>query len=171
MSHSKDFIPVCTTELGAVVKLKPEFDRRNVKVLALSVDTLSEHEKWIHDINETQNTTVNFPLIADQNAKIAQQYGMIHPKADNTFMVGSVFIIAPDNPASTGRNFDETLRVIDSLQLTADHHVATPVNWCDGDDCVVLPQFPTALYQSSSRRDARTLNPTCELFHSRIGRE
>lgn len=150
MSHPRDFTPVCTTELGAVANLKPEFDRRNVKVIALSVDPLSEHEKWIHDINETQKTTVNFPLISDPDAKIAEMYGMIHPKADDTFTVRSVFIIAPDNtiklmityPASTGRNFDEILRVIDSLQLTADHLVATPANWCDGDDCVVLPSIP-----------------------------
>lgn len=150
MSHPSDFTPVCTTELGVVAKLKPEFDRRNVKVIVLSVDSLSEHEKWINDINETQNTTVNFPLIADPDAKIAQMYGMIHPKADDRLTVRSVFIIAPDNtiklmityPASTGRNFDEILRVIDSLQLTADHLVATPANWCDGDDCVVLPSVP-----------------------------
>lgn len=150
MSHPKDFTPVCTTELGVVAKLKPEFDRRNVKVIVLSVDSLSKHENWINDINETQNTTVNFPLIADPEGKIAKMYGMIHPKADDTFTVRSVFIIAPDNtiklmityPASTGRNFDEILRVIDSLQLTADYLVATPANWCDGDDCVVLPSIP-----------------------------
>lgn len=150
MSHPSDFTPVCTTELGAVARLKPKFDRRCVKVLALSVDSLSAHKEWVHDINRTQDTTVNFPIIADPDAKISQQYGMIHPRANDTMTVRSVFIIAPDNtikltityPASTGRNFDEILRVIDSLQLTTDYSVATPANWRDGQDCMILPTVP-----------------------------
>lgn len=151
MSHPKDFTPVCTTELGCLAKLKEEFSKRNCKVLALSVDPLADHHSWIKDINRTQSTTVNFPLLADPEKKIATLYGMIHPKADNTFTVRSVFIIGPDNkikltltyPASTGRNFHEILRALDSLQLTENHSVATPVNWKWGEDCVVLPTIPT----------------------------
>jgi alkyl hydroperoxide reductase subunit AhpC len=146
-SHPADFTPVCTTELGRAATLKGEFDKRNVKMLAISVDPLDSHNKWIADINETQNTTVNFPILADADRKVSDLYGMIHPKADNTLTVRSVFIVAPDKsvkltltyPASTGRNFDELLRVIDSLQLTAYHSVATPVDWKDGDDCVIAP--------------------------------
>ncbi|MEZ5170368.1 MAG: peroxiredoxin [Acidimicrobiia bacterium] len=146
-SHPKDFTPVCTTELGAVAKLKPEFDKRNVKVLGLSVDPLDSHEGWVGDIEETQGAALNFPLIADPDRTVSDLYGMIHPNADDTLTVRSVFIIGPDKsvklmityPASTGRNFDEILRVIDSLQLTADHQVATPVNWTDGDDVIVVP--------------------------------
>lgn len=146
-SHPKDYTPVCTTELGTVANYKAEFDNRNVKVAALSVDGLSSHEGWIADINETQHTTVNFPLIADEDKKVSTLYDMIHPNADNTLTVRSVFVIAPDKtvkliliyPASTGRNFDELLRVIDSLQLTAYHKVATPANWKQGDDCVIVP--------------------------------
>lgn len=146
-SHPKDYTPVCTTELGTVAKYKAEFDKRNVKVAALSVDGLSSHKGWIADINETQHTTVNFPLIADEDKKVSTLYDMIHPNADNTLTVRSVFVIAPDKtvkliliyPASTGRNFDELLRVIDSLQLTAYHKVATPANWNQGDDCVIVP--------------------------------
>ena len=146
-SHPADFTPVCTTELGTVAKLKDEFAARNVKVIGLSVDPVDSHKGWINDINETQNTTVNFPLIADSERTVADLYDMIHPNADNTLTVRSVFVIAPDKtvkltltyPASTGRNFDEILRVIDSLQLTANHSVATPANWKDGDDCIIVP--------------------------------
>jgi len=146
-SHPADYTPVCTTELGIVAKYKEEFDKRNVKVLALSVDGLESHKGWIGDINETQKTTVNFPIIADENREVSTLYDMIHPNADNNLTVRSVFVVGPDKkvklmityPASTGRNFDEILRVIDSLQLTAYHKVATPVNWKNGEDCVIVP--------------------------------
>ncbi|MNF27078.1 Selenocysteine-containing peroxiredoxin PrxU [compost metagenome] len=144
-SHPADFTPVCTTELGTVANYYPEFEKRNVKVIALSVDGLDSHLEWIKDINETQNTTVNFPIIADENKHVANLYDMIHPNANESFTVRSVFIIGPDKkvkltltyPASTGRNFDELLRVIDSLQLTANYSVATPANWKDGDRVVI----------------------------------
>src|SRR3979409_2292309 len=144
-SHPKDFTPVCTTELGALAKLKPEFDKRNVKVIGLSVDEVQNHEGWSHDIEETQGAALNFPLLADSDRKVSSLYGMIHPNADNTFTVRSVFIIGPDKkvkltltyPASTGRNFQEILRVIDSLQLTAKYRVATPANWAAGDQRVM----------------------------------
>ena len=150
-SHPKDYTPVCTTELGRVANLKSEFDKRNVKVLALSVDPVDSHRGWINDINETQSCTVNFPIIADPDKKISEMYDMIHPNALNNLTVRSVFIIAPDKtvkltityPASTGRNFAEILRVIDSLQLTANYQVATPVDWKHGDDCVVIPAIKT----------------------------
>lgn len=150
-SHPADYTPVCTTELGTVAKYKPEFEKRNVKVVALSVDGLDSHKGWVNDINETQNTTVNFPIIADEDRKVSTLYDMIHPNADSKLTVRSVFVIAPDKtvkliityPASTGRNFDELLRVIDSLQLTAYHKVATPANWNNGDDCVVVPAVAT----------------------------
>ncbi|WP_298999603.1 peroxiredoxin [Flagellimonas sp. S174] len=150
-SHPADFTPVCTTELGTAAKFKDEFDKRNVKMIALSVDGVESHGEWIKDINETQNTTVNFPIIADVDRKVSDLYDMIHPKADDTLTVRSVFIIAPDKtvkliltyPASTGRNFYELLRVIDSLQLTAYHKVATPANWEHGDKVVVSPSIPT----------------------------
>ncbi|HBP11769.1 MAG TPA: peroxidase [Nitrospina sp.] len=150
-SHPKDYTPVCTTELGRVANLKSEFDKRNVKVLALSVDPVDSHKGWISDINETQNCTVNFPIIADPDKKVSEMYDMIHPNALNNLTVRSVFIIAPDKtvkltityPASTGRNFAEILRVIDSLQLTANYQVATPVDWKHGDDCVVIPAIKT----------------------------
>jgi len=146
-SHPKDFTPVCTTELGEVAKLKSEFEKRNVKVVGLSVDPMDSHKDWIKDINETQNTTINFPIVADSDRKVALLYDMVHPDADETATVRSVFVIKPDKtvaltityPASTGRNFDEILRVIDSLQLTAKYSVATPVNWKDGDDVVIAP--------------------------------
>ena len=146
-SHPADYTPVCTTELGTVAKYKEEFDKRNVKFAALSVDSLESHYGWIVDINETQNTTVNFPIIADEDRKVATLYDMIHPNSDNKLTVRSVFIISPEKkvkliltyPASTGRNFDELLRVIDSLQLTAYHKVATPANWENGQDCVIVP--------------------------------
>lgn len=148
-SHPKDFTPVCTTELGMTAKLKSEFDKRNVKAVAVSVDPVDSHMKWIGDINETQNTTVNFPILGDADRKVANLYDMIHPNANDTLTVRSVFIIDPKKkirttltyPASTGRNFDEILRVIDSLQLTDNHSVATPVNWKDGDDCVIVPSI------------------------------
>ncbi|WP_426091554.1 peroxiredoxin [Flavobacterium sp. DSR3-2] len=144
-SHPADFTPVCTTELGTVANYYPEFEKRNVKVIALSVDGVDSHMEWIKDINETQNTTVNFPIIADEDKHIAELYDMIHPNANESLTVRSVFIVAPDKkikltltyPASTGRNFDELLRVIDSLQLTAKYSVATPANWKDGDAVVI----------------------------------
>lgn len=146
-SHPADYTPVCTTELGTVAKYKPEFDKRNVKVVALSVDGVQSHHDWIKDINETQNTSVNFPIIADEDRKVSELYDMIHPNASAKFTVRSVFVIGADKtikliityPASTGRNFDEILRVIDSLQLTAYEKVATPANWQNGDDCVIVP--------------------------------
>ena len=146
-SHPKDFTPVCTTELGTVAKLKPEFEKRNTKVIGLSVDPLDSHEQWSKDIEETQGQAVNFPMIADPDRTVADLYDMIQPNASDTTTVRSVFIIGPDNklklsltyPASTGRNFDEILRVIDSLQLTANHKVATPVDWKHGDDVIIVP--------------------------------
>lgn len=146
-SHPKNFTPVCTTELGYTAKLKPEFEKRGVKVIGLSVDPLAAHEKWGDDIKETQGYALNFPLIADADRKVAHLYGMIHPNANDTLTVRSVFVIGPDKkikltltyPASTGRNFDEVLRVIDSLQLTAKHQVATPVNWKSGEDVIIVP--------------------------------
>lgn len=144
-SHPKDFTPVCTTELGMVAKLKGEFDKRNVKVIGLSVDPVDSHNRWESDIAETQGTAVNFPMIGDPDRKVSGLYGMIHPNANDTLTVRSVFVVGPDKkvkltityPASTGRNFDEVLRVIDSLQLTSQYSVATPVNWKDGDDVII----------------------------------
>lgn len=146
-SHPKNYTPVCTTELGYTAKLKPEFDKRGVKVLGLSVDKVEDHAGWARDIEETQGTALNFPLIADPEGEVARLYDMIHPNADNTLTVRSVFVIGPDKkvklkieyPASTGRNFDEILRAIDSLQLTANHQVATPVNWKEGEDVIIVP--------------------------------
>ena len=146
-SHPKDFTPVCTTELGLASKLKPEFEKRNVKIIALSVDDVKSHEGWLGDIESTQQTKMNFPILADADKKVSNLYGMIHPNASDTFTVRSVFVIDPNKkvrltltyPASTGRNFDELLRVIDSLQLTDNHSVATPANWKDGGDCVIVP--------------------------------
>ena len=159
-SHPKDFTPVCTTELGYMAKLKPEFEKRNVKVIGLSVDPLASHEGWANDIKETQGHALNFPLIADHDRKVADLYGMIHPNASDTFTVRSVFIVGPDKkikltltyPASTGRNFDEILRVIDSLQLTAKHKVATPSDWKQGEDVIIVP--------SVSDADAKTQFPS-----------
>lgn len=150
-SHPADYTPVCTTELGQVAKLKPEFDKRNAKVIALSVDDAESHKGWIGDINETQTCSVNYPILADPDRKVSDLYDMIHPNANNTLTVRSVFIIDPNKklrltftyPASTGRNFEEILRVIDSLQLTDNYSVATPANWEDGGDCVVVPSIPT----------------------------
>jgi alkyl hydroperoxide reductase subunit AhpC len=147
-SHPADFTPVCTTELGYAAKMKPEFDKRNVKAIGLSVDPLDSHMKWAKDIEETQGTALNFPVIADEDRKVADLYDMIHPNADDTFTVRSVFVIDPDKkirlmityPASTGRDFNEILRVIDSLQLVSKYTVATPVNWKDGDDVIIAPK-------------------------------
>lgn len=150
-SHPADYTPVCTTELGKTAQLKDEFAKRNVKVLALSVDPLEKHLGWINDINETQNTNVEFPIIADEDRKVSDLYDMIHPNASETFTVRSLFVIGPDKkvkltityPASTGRNFHEVLRVIDSLQLTANYSVATPANWVDGEDVIVTAAVKT----------------------------
>lgn len=158
-SHPKDFTPVCTTELGYMARIMPEFKKRNVKIIAISVDPLDAHKGWIKDINETQNCTVNYPLIADPERKIAQLYDMIHPNALDNLTVRSVFVIGPDKkiklmltyPASTGRNFDELLRVVDSLQLTAKYKLATPVNWKQGEDCIITPAV--------SDDEAKTLFP------------
>ena len=146
-SHPKDFTPVCTTELGYMARIKPEFDKRGVKIIGLSVDPLGSHREWSNDIEETQGTAPNYPLIADPDRKVADLYDMIDPNALETLTVRSVFVIGPDKkvkltltyPASTGRNFDEILRAIDSLQLTSKHSVATPVNWKQGDDCIIVP--------------------------------
>ena len=146
-SHPADFTPVCTTELGAAANINDEFKKRGVKIMALSVDSVEDHISWVADINETQNANLDFPIAADPQRKVAELYDMIHPNALNNLTVRSVFVIGPDKtvkltltyPASTGRNFDEILRVIDSLQLTASHSVATPANWQDGDDCIVVP--------------------------------
>ena len=146
-SHPADFTPVCTTELGTTAKLKSEFEKRNTKVVALSVDPLDSHNRWVNDINETQNCNVNFPIIADEDRKVAELYDMIHPNANEKLTVRSVFVIGPDKriklmityPASTGRNFNELLRVIDSLQLTANYSVATPANWEHGQEVVIAP--------------------------------
>jgi alkyl hydroperoxide reductase subunit AhpC len=148
-SHPADFTPVCTTELGFTAKLKDEFDKRNVKALALSVDSAESHTKWIGDINTTQNTLVNFPILADEDRKVSELYDLIHPNASETLTVRSLFVIDPNKkvrltityPASTGRNFHEILRVIDSLQLTDNYKVATPANWKDGDDVVIVPSI------------------------------
>ena len=158
-SHPKDFTPVCTTELGYMAGIKPEFDKRNVKILAVSVDDADSHARWSKDIAETQGNAPNYPIIADPERKVADLYDMIHPNADDTATVRSVFVIGPDRkvkltityPASTGRNFDEVLRVIDSLQLTAKHSVATPVNWKEGEDVIIVP--------SVSDEDAKTRFP------------
>jgi alkyl hydroperoxide reductase subunit AhpC len=146
-SHPKDFTPVCTTELGEVARQKLAFDRRNVKVIGLSVDPLDAHQRWSKDIEETQGYSPNFPIIADEDRSVSDLYGMIHPNASDTATVRSVFVIGPDKkvkltityPMSTGRNFDEILRVIDSLQLTANHQVSTPANWKQGDDVIIIP--------------------------------
>jgi alkyl hydroperoxide reductase subunit AhpC len=166
-SHPKDFTPVCTTELGEVARLKGEFDKRNVKTLGLSVDPVDSHMGWLSDIEETQNCKMNFPVIADPDRKIADLYDMIHPNASDTFTVRSVFVIGPDKkvkltityPASTGRNFDEILRVIDSLQLTAQHSVATPVNWKDGDDVIIVPSLSDEQAKEKFPGGWKTLKP------------
>ncbi len=166
-SHPKDYTPVCTTELGTVAKMKQDFEKRNVKVIAVSVDPVESHNGWICDINETQNTQMNYPIIADPDRKVAGLYDMIHPNADDTFTVRSVFIIGPDKkikltltyPASTGRNFPELLRVIDSLQLTAKFKVATPANWVDGQDCIISPAVKDADVPALFPKGSRTVKP------------
>ncbi|HXH04273.1 MAG TPA: peroxiredoxin [Candidatus Competibacteraceae bacterium] len=166
-SHPKDFTPVCTTELGEVARLKPEFEKRNVKVIGLSVDPLEDHKRWAGDIAETQGHALNFPLIADPNRVVSTLYDMIHPNADDTFTVRSVFIIDPNKkvrliityPASTGRNFKEILRVIDSLQLTDNYKVATPVNWQDGDDVIIVPALSDEEAKSRFPQGWKTLKP------------
>ncbi|WP_445384469.1 peroxiredoxin [Robiginitalea sp. IMCC44478] len=166
-SHPADFTPVCTTELGTAAKFKSEFDKRNVKMLALSVDGAASHKEWIKDIEETQHSQVNFPIIADEDHKVSDLYDMIHPKANDTLTVRSVFIIGPDRkikliltyPASTGRNFFELLRVIDSLQLTAYHKVATPANWNEGEDVVVSPAIPTEEARNIFTKGVKEIKP------------
>jgi alkyl hydroperoxide reductase subunit AhpC len=166
-SHPKDFTPVCTTELGAMARLQPEFAKRNTKILALSVDSVEDHKKWSSDIEETQSCKLNYPLIADPDRKIANLYDMIHPNANDTLTVRSVFIIGPDKkvkltltyPASTGRNFDELLRVLDSLQLTAQHSVATPANWKNGEDVIIVPSVTDAQAREKFPKGFRTVKP------------
>ena len=166
-SHPKDFTPVCTTELGEVARLKPEFEKRGVKVIGLSVDPADSHKLWAKDIEETQGQALNFPLIADQDRKVADLYDMIHPNASETFTVRSVFIIGPDKkvkatftyPASSGRNFDEILRLIDSLQLTAKYSVATPVNWKQGEDCIIVPAVSDEAAKEKFPGGWKTLKP------------
>jgi alkyl hydroperoxide reductase subunit AhpC len=170
-SHPKDFTPVCTTELGTVARLKPEFDKRGVKVIGLSVDPVDSHHGWEKDIEETQGTAVNFPVIADPDRKVSDLYGMIHPNANDTLTVRSVFVIGPDNkvkltltyPASTGRNFDELLRVIDSLQLTANHQVATPADWKYGEDVIIAPAVSDEEAKERFPQGFRTLKPYLRL--------
>ena len=166
-SHPPDYTPVCTTELGKTALLKNEFEKRNVKVLALSVDGLDRHKGWISDINETQNTSVEFPIIADEDRKVANLYDMIHPNASETFTVRSLFIIGPDKkvklyityPASTGRNFHEVLRVIDSLQLTANYSVATPADWKEGEDVIVVPAVSTEAAIEKFPKGVKVIKP------------
>lgn len=166
-SHPADFTPVCTTELGKTALLKHEFEKRNVKVLAISVDPLEKHFSWRDDINETQNCTVDFPIIADENKEVAGLYDMIHPNASETFTVRSLFIIGPDKklkltltyPASTGRNFIEVLRVIDSLQLTAKYSVATPVDWKHGEDVIVVPAVSTEDAMKKFEKGVNVIKP------------
>lgn len=166
-SHPKNFTPVCTTELGYTAKLKPEFEKRGVKVIGLSVDKLKDHVGWAKDIEETQGAALNFPLIADETGEIARKYDMIHPNADNSLTVRSVFVIGPDKkvklkieyPASTGRNFDEILRAIDSLQLTAKHQVATPVNWKNGEDVIIVTSVNDEAAKEKYPQGWKTLKP------------
>ncbi|MCY4613344.1 MAG: peroxiredoxin [Nitrospira sp.] len=166
-SHPKDFTPVCTTELGTVAKITEDFAKRNVKVLAVSVDPLDSHKGWINDINETQQCTVQYPIIADPDRQVANLYDMIHPNALDNMTVRSVFVVGPDKkvkltltyPASTGRNFDEILRVVDSLQLTAKHQVATPANWKDGEDCIIVPAVKDEEIPSKFPKGHRAVKP------------
>ncbi|HLI01665.1 MAG TPA: peroxiredoxin [Acidimicrobiales bacterium] len=170
-SHPKDFTPVCTTELGAVAKLKSEFDKRNTKVIGLSVDSVDSHQGWVGDINETQGTQVNFPIIGDPDKKVANLYGMIHPNVSDTVTVRSVFIIGPDKklkleityPQSTGRNFQEILRVIDSLQLTANYQVSTPANWDDGGEVIISPAISDDDAKEKFPKGWTTLRPYLRL--------
>ena len=166
-SHPKDFTPVCTTELGAVAKLKGEFEKRNCKVIAVSVDDVKSHNGWIGDIEDTQHTKMNFPILGDSDRKVSSLYGMIHPQANDTLTVRSVFFIDPNKkvramityPASTGRNFPEILRVLDSLQLTDKYSVATPVNWKDGEDCVIVPSVSDADAKAKFPKGWKALRP------------
>src|SRR5437764_2634265 len=170
-SHPKDFTPVCTTELGECARIKPEFDRRNVKIIGLSVDPVDSHKGWAKDIEETQGTALNFPVIADPDRKISDLYDMIHPNASDTFTVRSVYVIGPDKkvklmityPASTGRNFAEILRVIDSLQLTANYSVATPANWKDGDDVIIVPSLSDEAAKEKFPGGWKTIKPYLRL--------
>lgn len=170
-SHPADFTPVCTTELGSVSELQDEFTKRNVKTIALSVDPIDSHYKWILDINETQQTLVNFPIIADPNFEVANLYGMVHPNASDKFTVRSVFVIGSDKkikltityPASTGRNFQELLRVIDSLQLTANYSVATPANWQKGQDVVIAPSVSDEQAKEKFPKGFKTVKPYLRL--------
>ena len=170
-SHPKDFTPVCTTELGTVAKLKSEFEKRNAKVIAVSVDDVASHNSWVGDINETQGTTVNYPIIGDPDHKVADLYGMIHPNASDTLTVRSVFIIGPDKkiklmityPASTGRNFQEILRVIDSLQLTSKYSVATPADWKDGEDVIIAPAIDNDTAKEKFPKGFKELRPYLRL--------
>jgi alkyl hydroperoxide reductase subunit AhpC len=166
-SHPADYTPVCTTELGTVARIKAEFEKRNVKVIAVSVDPVDSHHGWIKDINETQSVTMNFPVIADDKRQVAMAYDMIHPNVDDKATVRSVFVIGPDKkvkltltyPASTGRNFLEILRVIDSLQLTANHKVATPADWKQGQDCIVTPAVSDADAEKLFPKGVRKVKP------------
>ncbi len=166
-SHPKNFTPVCTTELGYMAGIKDKFDQRGVKVIGLSVDPLDSHDEWSKDIEETQGHALNFPLIADHDKKVANLYDMIHPNASDTMTVRSVFVIGPDKkiklmliyPASTGRNFDEILRVVDSLQLTAKHKVATPVNWRDGEDVIIVPAVSNEAAKEAFPDGWKTVKP------------
>ncbi len=166
-SHPADYTPVCTTELGKAAKLKPEFEKRNVKMIAISVDPLASHQGWTNDINETQHTTLNFPIIADPDKEVASLYDMIHPNADDKATVRSVFVIGDDKrvkltltyPASTGRNFDELLRVIDSLQLTSKHKLATPADWRNGEECIVSPSVSDEEARSTFPKGVRWVKP------------
>lgn len=166
-SHPKDFTPVCTTELGYVAKLKPEFDKRGVKVIGLSVDSTDSHAKWAADIEETQGAKLNYPVIADADQKIARLYDMIHPEVSDIFTVRTVYVIGPDKkvkamltyPASTGRNFDEILRLVDSIQLTAKYSVATPVNWKQGEDCIIVPALSDEAAKEKFPSGWKTLKP------------
>jgi alkyl hydroperoxide reductase subunit AhpC len=170
-SHPKDFTPVCTTELGAVAKLKPEFAKRNAKVLAVSVDPLDSHKSWVADINETQGTTVNFPIIADPDRTVSDLYGMIHPNASDTVTVRNVFIIGPDKkvkliivyPQSAGRNFQEILRVLDSLQLSAGYSVSTPADWKDGEDVIIMPSVSDEDAKKKFPKGFKALRPYLRL--------
>jgi alkyl hydroperoxide reductase subunit AhpC len=170
-SHPKDFTPVCTTELGYVARIKPEFDKRGVKVIALSVDPVDSHKKWIADIEDTQSTKMNFPIIGDVDSKVSNLYGMIHPEAAATITVRSVYIIDPNKkvratiqyPPSTGRDFNEILRVIDSLQLTDNHKVATPANWKQGDDVVIVPSLSDDDAKARFPKGWRALRPYLRL--------
>jgi alkyl hydroperoxide reductase subunit AhpC len=170
-SHPKDFTPVCTTELGTAAKMKPDFDKRNAKMIAVSVDDVPSHKKWIGDIEDTQKATMNFPIIGDAERKVSHLYGMIHPEANDTLTVRSVFFIDPNKkvramityPASTGRNFDELLRVLDSLQLTDSHKLATPANWKNGDDCVIVPAVTDEQAKGMFPKGWKTLRPYLRL--------